>query len=364
MNAQWGAAAQSAAGQATLRPKIDTEQHVEFASSIGDAVWLAVAAAGFSPGAMLAKAGTPRWIVGGVVVFLAAAALRRGMWRERLSLDLAQRRYAYSRGYWPGVATDEGRLDDLKGVALDAVARSGSRGGEVITWVVSLVFAERTLAVASFSAELAGYEYMGALAKRLRVPALDHTGGAEEKTACGEIDKPLTAKAGGAAPRRQMPPLPDGSRIALVGDPPERRLVLPRAGLRPAYFLYALFPLFPPWFTGTLDNFATSGPFIAIAGLFAVIAAIACVANREIAESGDSLSLTTRLFGATLSRRSLAKRDIVEIRVKPVPGNSWRKRDEVQIRATGALLNLTSPRLSSDDLAWLVQALQAMAATL
>src|SRR5579864_1515520 len=98
MQIQWGTAAQTATGQATLRPKIDSEQQVEFASSIGDALWLAFIAAAVSPGAMIAKAGAARWIVGGAVVLVAAAAVRRGLWRERLSLDLVQRRYTYSRG--------------------------------------------------------------------------------------------------------------------------------------------------------------------------------------------------------------------------------------------------------------------------
>jgi hypothetical protein len=362
MNVQWGTAAAHAAGQATLRPTGDSEQQVEFASSAGDALWLAFGAAVFSPGAMYAKAPVWRWVVGGVVVFLAYAALQRAFWRERLSLDLVQRRYTYSSGYWPRLTSDDGGLDRLKGVALDVVARSGSRGGEIITWVVSLAFTDRSLAVANFSTELAGYEYLGVLAKRLRVPALDHTGRAEEQTAYTEIDKPLAAQTGRAAPRRQFPPLPDGSRITLVGDMPERRIILPRAGFKLSYFGYALFPLFAPWWTGTLSKLEFSAPFLALAGLFGVIAAIACITNKEVAETGDGISFVTRLFGATLGKRSLAKRDVVEVRLKPVPGNSWRKRDEIQVRATGALLNLTAARLSRDEMAWLAQAVQAMVA--
>jgi hypothetical protein len=362
MNIQRGTAAQSVAGQATLRPTIDSEQQVEFASSARDAVWLAFAAAAFSPAAMYAKAPVWRWVVGGVVVFLAFAAVRRGMWRERLSLDLMQRRYTYSRGYWPHLTSDEGRLDTLKGVALDAVVGSGSEGGKVITWVVSLAFADRILAVANFNTELAGYQYLGSLAKRLRVAALDHTGNAEERTAYTEIDKPLAAQTGRAAPRRQFPPLPDGSRIALRGDMPERRIVLPRPGFRPSYFGYALFPLFPAWFTGTLHDLHLSAPFVAVAGLLAVVAAIACVTNKEVAEAGDSISVATRLFGASLGTRTIAKRDVVEVRLKPVPRQAWRKREEIQVRATGALLNLTVAALSHDEMAWLAQAMQAMVA--
>ena len=361
INLQWGAA-QSAVGS-TLRPRSDSEQQVEFASPAGDALWLALGAAAFSPGALYARTATWRWVVGAVVVLLAIAALRRAFWRERLSLDLMQRRYCYSRGYWPNLATDEGGLDALKGVALDVVARQGSRGGEVITWVVSLAFTDRSLAVASFASELAGYEYMGALAKRLRIPALDHTGRSDAETAWTEVDKPLAAQAGRPAARRQMPPPPDGTRIALVGDAPERRIVLPRGGFRPGYFVYALFPLFPPCFTGTLHDLHLSGPFVAIAGLFALAGAIACVTHKEVTETGDGITVATRLLGTRWAARSIAKRDIVEVRLKPVPSQAWRKREEVQLRASSALVNLTVAGLSRDEMAWLAQALQAMAAT-
>jgi hypothetical protein len=358
INVQWGTA-----GQATLRPRPGSDNQIDFASSTSDAIWLALGAAAFSPGAVLARTATWRWVVGGVVALLAIAALRRAFWRERLSLDLMQRRYRYSRGYWPKLATDEGGLDALRGVALDVVARSGSRGGEVITWVVSLAFKDRSLAVASFTSELAGYEYMGALAKRLRLPALDHTGRSEAQTAWTEIDKPLAAQTGRPAARRQLPPLPDGSRIALVGEAPERRIVLPRAGFRPDYFVYALFPLFPPWFTGMLHDLHRSGPFVALAGLFALAGVMACITHKEVAETGDGLTVATWLFGTSWAARSIAKRDIVEIRLKPVPSQSWRNRDEVQLRATAALLNRRAARLSRDEMTWLAQALQAMAAT-
>ena len=92
----------------------DSEQQVEFASSARDALWLAFGAAAFSPGAMYARTATWRWIIGGAVVFVAAVALQRAFWRERLSLDLVRRRYTYSYGYWPRLTNSDGRLDALK----------------------------------------------------------------------------------------------------------------------------------------------------------------------------------------------------------------------------------------------------------
>ena len=360
---QWGIAAQRATGKATLRPSGDSEQQIEFSSSIGDALWLAFGAAVFSPGAMFARSPTWRLVIGGAVLLLAIAAVHRAFWREKLSLDLMQRRYRYSHGYWPRLTSDEGSLDALKGVQLDVVVESGSRGGEIDTWVVSLALDGRTLSVANFGSELRGYEYLGALAKRLRVPALDHTGRVEQKTEWREVDKPLAAQTGKSAPRRQIPPLPDGARIALLGDAPERRIVLPRAGFRPPYFLAALFPLFPPWFTGTLHNLGMSAPFIAFAALFALIGAVACVTNKDVIESGDSIAFATRLFGASLGTQTLAKRDIVDVRVKPVPTRNRSRRDELQVRAAARLVNFRVARLSGEEMAWLAEAVSAMVAT-
>jgi hypothetical protein len=360
---QWGVvAAQRALGKATLHPAGDNEQQIEFSSPAWDALWLAMGAAAFSPGAIYARSPTWRLVVGGAVLLLVTVAVQRACWRERLTLDLMQRRYRYSHGYWPRLTTDEGSLEAVKGVQLDVVVESGSRGGEIDTWVVSLALDGRTLPVANFSNELAGYEYLGALAKRLRVPALDHTGRNEQKTEWREVDKPLAAQSGGSAARRQIPPLPDGARIALLGDAPERRIVLPRPGFRPSYFLFALFPLFPAWFTGTPHNLGMSAPFIAFAGLFALIGAIACVTNKEVIESGDSIAFATRLFGASLGTQTLAKRDIVDVRVKPVPARNRSTRDELQVRAAARLVNFRVARLSGEEMAWLAQAVSAMVA--
>jgi len=43
-----------------------------------------------------------------------------------------------------------------------------------------------------------------------------------------------------------------------------------------------------------------------------------------------------------------------------VPGNAWR--NEIQVRATGALLNLTTTGLSRDEMPWPAQAVQAVVA--
>jgi len=62
--------------------------------------------------------------------------------------------------------------------------------------------------------------------------------------------------------------------------------------------------------------------------------------------------------------RSIAKRDIVEVKLKPVPSRSWRAREEVQMRSADALLNVKAASLSHDEMNWLAQALQALAATI
>src|SRR5258707_7047424 len=107
MNIQWGTAAQHATGQATLRPTIDSEQQVEFASSAGDALWLAFGAAAFSPGAMYAKAPIWRWVIGGGVVLLPPPPPQRAFLRARLSPGPMQRPPTHSYGYLPRLSSDD-----------------------------------------------------------------------------------------------------------------------------------------------------------------------------------------------------------------------------------------------------------------
>jgi hypothetical protein len=279
-------------------------------------------------------------------------------WQEALSLELVSRTYSYRRGYWPKVASDEGKLCEIKSVGLDVLVRAGSEGGDVISWVISLLFADsaKSIAVANFSVESLAYQRLADLAKRLGLPAVDRTGAQERTVAPGEIEKPLAER---AQTRSFMPALPEDNRIAVIGDAPERRIVLPLAGFRVNYAVLALMPLLVPWWTGTLSRWQFSAPFIGVGVLFALGGIIASLSHREIAETPERLLIDTRLFGIPLATRRFQKRDIVDIELKPVPGRR-RFAQQLQIRTASAVANLHAGRLSPAELAWLRQAMLAL----
>jgi hypothetical protein len=240
-------------------------------------------------------------------------------------------------------------------VGLDVLVRAGSKGGTVVTWVVSLVFADPTksIAVANSGVENLAYQRFAYLAKRLGLPAVDRTGAQERTIAPAEIDKPLAER---AETRHLMPELPEGSRIALIGDAPERRIVLPLAGLRLSSIGLPLMPLLVPWWTGMLRHWSVSAPFIGVSVLFALGSILGALTHREIAETSESLAISTRLFGIPLTTRRYQKRDVVGIEVKPVPGRQ-RFAQELQIRTGTAVGNLRGGRISAPELAWLAQAM-------
>ena len=65
-----------------------------------------------------------------VVAAAAAWAIHQSLWQERLVLDLVSRAWRYSHGTFPNRTSEEGRLTDFTGVALDLVVRQGDKGGE------------------------------------------------------------------------------------------------------------------------------------------------------------------------------------------------------------------------------------------
>jgi len=304
---------------------------------------------------------SPGWFFWALVVAaLSIWALGSLLWRERLTLDLERHRYLHETGFWPRRATVEGALGDIKVIALDAILHHGNEGGEYRTWRVSLVFADpsKTIGLGDFRREQDAYARVADLAARTRLTALDRTGGTERAVAPAEIDRPLVGRRGATS---RIPPLPSNSGLVLIGEAPERRIVLPMAGLSSQSIVIPLMPLFPGWWTGTLTNYRLSWPFLAAALLFALIAVVAALSRRAIEETGDELSFAVRFFGLPLFRQRLAKSEIVEIAVKPVPSRP-RAYDELQLRTAAAIVNLRPRRVAAKDLHWLADALRAMVA--
>ena len=343
--------------QASMRPRLETDQRLEFAVSPWRAAFPGLWTVLFLIAFFAAK-GPSAWYVGsvgiGVGILLTLAFL---WWQEALTLDLVARSYTYRRGYWPNLKSDEGALTDINSVALYVQVRSGSKGGDIVTWIVSLLFADpaQSIAVASSSVERLGYERWTDLSRRLGLPALDRTASAEHRIAAADIDTPLTTR---PESRQAMPPLPDDSRIMVLGEAPTRRIVLPRNGFRANYIGGVLMPLLPAWWIGALHNPRIAAPFFGVSLLFAVGGAVGSQVQREIEETPESLIIGARLFGLRLSKQQCDKRAILDVEVKPIPGRRFAQ--EVQLRTATAVINLRAIRLAEADIKWLAQATQAM----
>ena len=343
--------------QASMRLRLETDQRLEFSLSPWRAAFPVLFTIPFAI-AFLASKGPQAWYAGAIGV-AAGGLLTLGLlwWQEALTLDLVARTYAYRRGYWPNLKSDEGALADIKSVALDVQVRTGSKGGDIITWIVSLLFADpaKSIAVASFSVERLAYERWTDLARRLGLPALDRTTSKEHQVAAAEIDKPLAAR---TDLRQVMPLQPDGSRITLSGDQPTRRIVLPRSGFGLNLVGGVVMPLVGLWWIGALRNAKVALPFYGVSVLFALGGVMAALIEREIEETSDCLIVGTRLFGLRVSKQQCDKSAIVDVEVKPVPGRRFAR--EVQLRTATDVINLRATRLSESDLDWLAQAILAM----
>jgi len=316
--------------------------------------------------AALAGAKTPAQstflaLAAGVAALIALFLLLR---RETLTLDLLDRSYRYCRGLWPKLETKEGALSEFKSLALDVLVEPGSKGGEIVTWIVSLRLADdATIPIMNAGSEAFAYRHLADLAKRLNLPVLDRTGPTERLIAPSDIDRPLADQERSAplAASRHFPDPPAGSAITVSGEAPERTIILPRSGYRFHYLMAALMPLFPALWTRTLTKPAFSFPFLIASGVFALIGVIAAFTHREIAETAEDVTVGTWLLGVPLLRRRYAKRDITASEIKPVPTRGT-PLSELQLRTAAAVLNIRSARLSMNELAWLAAALRAMLA--
>ncbi|HUH83519.1 MAG TPA: hypothetical protein VLX85_02855, partial [Stellaceae bacterium] len=300
-------------------------------------------------------------LAAGIAVFI---ALFLSLRRETLTLDLLDGSYRYRRGLWPKLETKEGALSEFKSLALDVLVEPGSKGAEIVTWIISLHLADdATIALTNDGSETLAYRHLADFAKRLNLPVLDRTGPTERVIAPADIDRPLADQERSAplATSRLFPDPPAGSAIIVSGEAPQRTIILPRSGYRLHYLMAALMPLFPPWWTRTLTKPGFSLPFMIASGLFALIGVVTALTHREIAETADDVTVGRWLFRMPLLRRRYAKREITAIDIKPVPTRGT-PRSELQLRTAATVFDIRSVRLSADALAWLAAALRAMVA--
>jgi hypothetical protein len=163
---------------------------------------------------------------------------------------------------------------------------------------------------------------------------------------------------------------PARSLIKLAGDRPSRSITLPRSDM--GLSLLALLTAFAAqlWFVGLIapgmhgsmrrDAGAVLAMMIPFYLAFLGFMVFAAAGVSRIEESSDSIVFRRRVLGIALPSRTLSKRAITAIEVRPLATKGKRSGYQLQITSQGRMLNIGSGRLSTADLDWLKQALSAM----
>lgn len=330
--------------------------------------------------------GRTRWFLLVLVVVAVVISVGAVLRRQRLVLDLAQRRYLHETGYWPRPQRETGPLTDIEHVQLTTRLRSrtmrpGVGAARQRIWVVSLKFRGEDQPYDLFEErrERKAYARLESLARRLRVPALDRTGPQDKITPWEQLDRPLAARVeAGALERTQVPPLPQGSGIEFHEVPGRRHIILPAHGfalwvpvmyaLPVAMIALGVLLLWQAW--GASPGAMVFGAVFVVAALVLLFLFSASVFGQEwIAEARDELVFGNALFGYTWRKQRTAKRDVEEIEIKRArfaAADAGRaspvalpEPQEVLLRSK-TMLRRFGAHLSSSEREWLRAALTAM----
>lgn len=335
-----------------------------------------------------------RWFLLAVALVAVAISVAAMLRRQRLVLDIADRRYVRETGYWPRPARQTGSLAEIEHLELRLRLRSrgllplASRRQQRL-WVVSLKFRGDREPYVLFEErrEARAYARVESLAQKLRVPTVDRTGAQDRVTPWEEIAKPLAARLPGEgnAPAA-VPPPPLASGIRFHDVPGRRYIELPAHGFTywvpGLYVLPAALAAIGMMFARfSAERAATGGlllgALLLLAGLgLAFVLSAAVFGHEWIAENRERLVIGNRLAGITWRRRRIPKRDLREIDIRTVqpvgapapPATEERGAgavaqpmyQEVVLRST-SLLRRFGAHLSAAERKWLRDALTAMA---
>ena len=186
----------------------------------------------------------------------------------------------------------------------------------------------------------------------------------------GESDAPMASASARMSGSAAISDPPAGTRIRLIGDVPDRRIVLPSSGM--GLSLLALVAVFAAqlWFVGLIapdmqgamrrDAGAVLAMMIPFDLIFVGVMAFAAASYSRIDESSDRIAFRRRVLGIPLPTRTLPKSAIAAIEVAPLSVKGRRSGYQLQIATRDRSLNIRSTKLSTADLDWLKQALLAM----
>jgi len=279
-----------------------------------------------------------RWFYGVFGLVAAAIGLANMLWRYQLTLDVRSRTWTRRTGFWPRALTRAGTFDDLDGLILAIEIRSTGRNVKYPVWVIRLSIKRESHSdsIAEFTNERKAYQRFESLVKTLRLDAIDRTGDRERRLPWHAVERPLVsqvARVGSRSARiAAVPTLPPGSAIHVSDVQPNTSIVLPARGFsRHAVvpiLIASFFVVFGAisWRNSTLlEGSPPDITYILVPAAFALIGAglillivEASISRDEIQNRGERIVFGRRLFGLRL-RKSLEKRFIEEIAVKPAP---------------------------------------------
>lgn len=339
--------------------------------------------------------GVHRWVFAGLGVTAALVGVGSALWRDELILDLVQRRWRRRRGFLVAPARAAGSLDSVRGVVLTQRVENrgtGSNRHTVVVWRVAIDYApgERPVVVEATSDEARAYAALERWAERLRVDAVDRSGGDEVRRAWDALETPLMASPDPEGP--SVPPEPPpGSGIVADRARGWRRLTLPRR-YGPLPLLLSLFGL--PFAGLALGGLLTgagllpgelrvngrlvegvdpelllaSGAFL-LAGAALVGGGVVLALAREWVEDGpDVLRFGTTGLGLTWGRVTVRKAEVEEVRLREEvereapagadPPAEPGRRPLVWVRSDDAIARVHAP-LDPAARAWLRDTLEA-----
>jgi len=327
------------------------------------------------------------WLVVGGVAFTVFVGVVAFLSRDELVLDVVSRTYILRRGYWPAVKEQTRSLNDFRALLLGAELRRNPRGGQYPTWVITLKSAgvQADIALVELRSESQAYGKIESWSSKLGLPAFENVAGREQPLEFKPVAPQQAAELGAV----QIPRLPPGSRLAFVGIAPTRMIVLPRFGLGMGVLILAIFPAITLWmgiagYNEALHHvpprstsFATG--VICFGILMVVALSFAIFGRTTVREQDDRILIGNRAFGWNYNVKSVAKRDIEEVEIKPTPLSSGapvfmlsgmrvlrpkqpRPRAELFVRSPNQAMRI-GQELSPQDLQWLRQALLSLVET-
>jgi len=291
-----------------------------------------------------------------VVSAFAAATLYDVLWRESVVLDFHNRTWSRRRGLL-GLRPKRraGGFTDFDGLILNIESSSKSQRSFPV-WVVRLAVRDEPAAVAvgGFANEGTAYEWLTALAGTVRLPVIDRTGGRERRLAWNGLDQPILSPDSpplfhATANRTPLPPIGSAIRVA---DSPAQSITLPSSTrgftlrLMTAWCLTTAVAMIgfaaTMWRNSLPLTRVSSGAALIVPlviGMIGALLAVVIIGNEfsreELMATHSAVVLGRRRFGRFTPRKTIAKRSIEEISVKPL----------AFVRAAG----WTGPTVSPDD---------------